>query len=48
MEHIKELKGIDFTVINREMSEGEKRQLSEYIKKRKKEIRGKGINKELA
>ena len=38
MGFIKEPKGVEFTVINREMTQDEKRKLSEFIAKRKKEI----------
>ena len=38
MGYIKEPNGVDFTVINREMTKKEKKRLSEYISKRKQEI----------
>ena len=39
MGYIKEPKGVDFTVINKEMTEEEKIKLSAYILKRKLEIK---------
>lgn len=39
MGYIKEPKGIDFTVIDKEMTEDEKVKLSAYISKRKLEIK---------
>lgn len=39
MGYIKEPKGINFTMINREMTEEERKRLSEYIAKRKIEIK---------
>ena len=38
MGYIKEPKDVDFTVINREMTQEEKKKLSEFIAKRKREI----------
>lgn len=38
MGYVKEPKGVDFTVINREMTTDEKRKLSKFITNRKKEI----------
>jgi hypothetical protein len=38
MGYIKEPKGVDFTVINREMTQDEKKKLSDFIAKRKMEI----------
>lgn len=38
MGYIKEPKGIDFTVLDKEMTEDEKKKLSAYITKRKQEI----------
>lgn len=38
MGYIKEPKGVDFTVLDKEMTEVEKKNLSAYIEKRKHEI----------
>ena len=38
MGHIKEPKGIDFEVINREMTEEERQRVSEFIKTRKEQL----------
>ena len=38
MGYVKEPKGVDFSVINREMTKDEKEKLSEFIAKRKKVI----------
>lgn len=38
MGYIKEPKGVDFTVLDKEMTEEEKKRLSAFIAKRKQEI----------
>ena len=38
MGYIKEPKGVDFTVVNRDMTKEERQKLSKFIAKRKKEI----------